>query len=62
VEAVVPYRGKVEGIVKQIVGGLKSGISYCGALNIEELRANAEFVQITGSGKAESTFHDVSPL
>lgn len=59
VEAVVPYKGKVEGIIKQLVGGLKSGISYCGGRNIEELRVNAEFVRITGSGKIESTAHDV---
>lgn len=60
VEAVVPYKGKVDGIIKGLVGGLKSGISYCGANTIEGLRQNAEFVRITGSGKAESTHHDVS--
>jgi len=59
VEAVVPYRGKVEGIIKQIVGGLKSGISYCGGMNLEDLKKNAEFIQITGAGKIESTHHDV---
>jgi len=59
VEAIVPYKGRVDGIIKQLVGGLKSGISYCGAKNIEELKKNAEFIQITGSGKIESTHHDV---
>eukprot|EP01114_Cavostelium_apophysatum_P014040 TRINITY_DN3535_c0_g1_i1.p1 TRINITY_DN3535_c0_g1~~TRINITY_DN3535_c0_g1_i1.p1 ORF type:complete len:490 (-),score=149.18 TRINITY_DN3535_c0_g1_i1:56-1525(-) len=60
VEAVVPYKGRVDGIIKQLVGGLKSGISYCGAKNIEELRKNAEFVRITNAGRSESTHHDVS--
>jgi len=59
VEAVVPYKGRVDGIIKNLIGGLKSGISYCGGKNIEELRTNAIFVRITNSGKAESTHHDV---
>eukprot|EP01119_Soliformovum_irregulare_P003627 TRINITY_DN1440_c0_g1_i1.p1 TRINITY_DN1440_c0_g1~~TRINITY_DN1440_c0_g1_i1.p1 ORF type:complete len:529 (-),score=186.16 TRINITY_DN1440_c0_g1_i1:88-1554(-) len=59
VEAVVPYKGRVDGIIRNLVGGLKSGISYCGARNIEEMRQNAEFVQITQSGRIESTSHDV---
>jgi len=62
VEAVVPYKGRVDGIIKQLVGGLKSGISYCGATNIAELRQNAEFIRITGAGKAESTHHDVDVI
>jgi len=59
VEAVVPYKGRVDGIIRNLVGGLKSGISYCGARNIQEMRTNAEFVQITTSGRIESTSHDV---
>jgi len=62
VEAVVPYRGAVAGIIKQLIGGLKSGISYCGGKNIDDLQKNAEFMRITGAGKAESTFHDVQLL
>jgi len=62
VEAVVPYKGRVDGIIKQLIGGLKSGISYCGAKNIQELKENAEFIRITGSGKIESTHHDVDVI
>jgi IMP dehydrogenase len=59
VEAVVPYRGHVREIVYQIVGGLRSGLSYGGAHTIAELQANAEFIQITPAGVRESGFHDV---
>jgi len=62
VEANVPYRGPVLDIVHQLVGGLRSGLSYAGAATIDELRANAEFVQITGAGQRESGPHDVDPL
>lgn len=54
VESYVPYRGKVEEVINQLVGGLKSGMSYCGARNIEELRRNARFIRITEAGAAES--------
>lgn len=60
VEAVVPYRGGVSGIIKQLVGGVCSGLSYCGAHNISELHVNAEFTRISGAGKAESGSHDVA--
>jgi len=59
VEAVVPYKGKLEGVLKQMIGGLKSGISYCGGKNMDDLKKNAEFIAITNSGKIESTHHDV---
>ena len=62
VEAVVPYRGDVAEILHQLVGGLCSGMSYCGAKTLEELRDKAEFVRITSSGRAESGVHDVSVL
>ncbi len=58
VEAIVPYRGSVKDILKQLVGGLRSGISYCGATNLFELKQNAEFVFITNSGMIESKSHD----
>ncbi|MEM0121172.1 MAG: IMP dehydrogenase [Thermoprotei archaeon] len=54
VESYVPYRGKVEEVVNQLIGGLRSGMSYCGARNIEELRRNARFIRITEAGAAES--------
>eukprot|EP01096_Ripella_sp_DP13-Kostka_P000489 TRINITY_DN1052_c0_g1_i1.p1 TRINITY_DN1052_c0_g1~~TRINITY_DN1052_c0_g1_i1.p1 ORF type:complete len:516 (+),score=253.61 TRINITY_DN1052_c0_g1_i1:84-1550(+) len=62
VEAVVPYRGALVGIIKQLIGGLCSGISYCGGHNIEEMRRNAEFMRITGAGKQESGSHDVTQI
>jgi len=54
VESYVPYRGKVEEVVNHLLGGLRSGMSYCGARNIEELRRNARFIRITEAGAAES--------
>jgi IMP dehydrogenase len=62
VEAVVPYRGEVADILHQLLGGLRSGMSYGGASTLEELHANAEFIRITDAGKEESGVHDVSVL
>jgi IMP dehydrogenase len=62
VEAVVPYRGSVKDILYQLVGGLRSGMSYIGAHNIPELWEQAEFIRITPAGKQESGAHDVSVL
>ncbi len=59
VEAVVPYRGTVSEILYQLVGGLRSGMSYGGARTIRELQENAEFIQITPAGVRESGPHDV---
>jgi IMP dehydrogenase len=60
VEAMVPYRGSVNDILQQLVGGLRSGMSYAGAETIEALWEKAEFVRITGAGLQESGAHDVS--
>lgn len=62
VEAVVPYRGPVREILHMLVGGLRSGLTYSGAADLEQLRENAEFVRITGAGMAESRHHDVDKL
>lgn len=59
VEAMVPYRGSTVEVLEQLVGGLRSGISYCGAKNIKEMQNNAEFIQITSAGRTESASHDV---
>jgi IMP dehydrogenase len=59
VEAMVPDRGPVKEVVYQLVGGLRSGLSYAGAATIAELWTNAEFVRITSAGKSESGAHDV---
>ena len=59
VEALVPFKGSAEEIIQQLVGGLKSGISYCGGCNIKEARQNAEFIRVTNAGIKESGPHDV---
>jgi len=59
VEAYVKYKGSVTPIIKKLVMGIKSGISYCGSVNIEELRENAEFIKMTKAGLSESLPHDV---
>lgn len=60
VEAVVPYRGSVFDILHQLLGGLRSGMSYAGAKTIEELQEKAEFIRITSAGREESGVHDVN--
>lgn len=62
VEALVPYKGSVKEIVSQLVGGLRSGISYCGGRSIAEMQANARFIRITSAGMNESKPHDVQML
>lgn len=62
VEAVVPYRGEVSDVLYQLVGGLRSGLSYGGAKNIIELQENAEFIEISPAGKQESGTHDVKKI
>jgi IMP dehydrogenase len=62
VEAVVPYKGALVDVVYQLVGGLRSGLSYAGARNIEDLWRAAEFVRITDSGMKESRAHDVERI
>ena len=59
IEAKVPYSGTVEEVAYQLVGGLKSGMGYCGAKDLMALRKNAHFVQITNAGLRESHPHDV---
>ncbi len=62
VEAMVPIRGPAADILHQLVGGLRSGLSYAGAGTLAELWANAEFIRITSAGKKESGAHDVQVL
>jgi IMP dehydrogenase len=59
IEGRVPYRGSVAMIVHQMVGGLKSGMGYCGCSTIAELQQKARFVRISGQGLRESHVHDV---
>jgi IMP dehydrogenase len=60
VEGRVPYKGAISASIQQLVGGLKSGMGYCGCNSIEELRKNARFVRITPAGLKESHVHDVT--
>jgi IMP dehydrogenase len=62
VEAMVPYKGSVVEIIRQLVGGVRSGLSYCGAKTINEMYENAEFIKITASGYKESQPHDVDVI
>jgi IMP dehydrogenase len=60
IEGKVAYKGPASGIIHQLVGGLKSGMGYLGAGNIDELQKRAKFVQISAAGLRESHVHDVS--
>ncbi|MBU0731111.1 MAG: IMP dehydrogenase [Proteobacteria bacterium] len=59
IEGKVPYRGPLSTTIYQLMGGLRSGMGYVGAKNIEELRKKAKFVKITAAGLRESHVHDV---
>lgn len=59
IEGRVPYRGPVGDVIYQIAGGIRSGMGYCGAATLEELRCDTEFLQITAAGYKESHPHDV---
>jgi len=59
IEGRIPFKGKLEGIVEQLMGGLRSGMAYCGCKTISELQRNAQFIQITSAGVSESHPHDV---
>ncbi len=60
IEGRVPYSGPLQKIVYQLVGGLRSGMGYCGVASIEELKTKTRFVRITNAGLQESHPHDVS--
>jgi IMP dehydrogenase len=59
VESIIPYKGPLKNVVESYIASLKSGLSYSGAKNIEELWKRAKFVQITFMGQRESGPHDV---
>jgi len=59
VEGRVPYRGTVAAMVHQLVGGVRSGMGYCGCQTIAELQQKARFVRLSGAGLRESHVHDV---
>ena len=60
VEGRVPYKGTLSDTVFQLMGGLRSGMGYCGAHTIRELHEKAEFIRITNAGLLESHPHDIS--
>ncbi|MCI8728507.1 MAG: IMP dehydrogenase [Clostridia bacterium] len=60
VEGRVPFRGSVQDVVFQLMGGLRSGMGYTGMATIEDLRTKAEFVKITSAALIESHPHDIS--
>ncbi len=59
VEGRVPYKGPLSQSVHQLIGGLRSGMGYCGCRNLSELRRKARFIRITSAGLRESHVHDV---
>jgi len=59
VAGLVPYKGSATDVLKTIIGGIRSGLSYAGARTFEELRKNAQFIKITPSGFRESNPHDI---
>lgn len=59
IESIVPYKGSVEDLITELIGGLRSGMSYTNSRTIKELQNSAEFIQITPAGRHESGPHDV---
>jgi IMP dehydrogenase len=59
IEGMVPYKGPLKDFLYQLMGGLRSGMGYCGAKNLSALRDNAEFIEITPAGLKESHPHDI---
>ncbi|MGB2016317.1 MAG: IMP dehydrogenase [Candidatus Puniceispirillum sp.] len=60
IEGQVPYKGAVDNVLHQLLGGLRAAMGYTGNANIADLQANANFLRITGAGLAESHVHDVT--
>ncbi len=60
IEGRVPYKGSLSSVIYQLIGGLRAGMGYVGAKNINELKLKAKFVRITPAGLKESHVHDVS--
>jgi len=59
IEGRVPYKGPLQPVIHQLMGGLRSSMGYTGCASIEEMRIKPEFVRVTGAGMAESHVHDV---
>lgn len=59
IEGRVPYKGELADVVYQLLGGLRSGMGYCGTPTIEDLQQNSKFIRITNAGLIESHPHDI---
>jgi IMP dehydrogenase len=59
IEGQVPYKGSLSALVDQLVGGVRSGMGYCGAANLKDLQENSKFIRISQAGLRESHVHDV---
>lgn len=59
IEGRIPYKGPLSDTIYQLIGGIRSGMGYCGTADLDELRENAQFVRMTGAGLRESHPHDV---
>jgi IMP dehydrogenase len=59
VEGYVAYRGSVAEVLRQCIAGFRSAMSYCGARTLDEMRASAQFIRMTGAGQKESGPHDI---
>ena len=59
IEGRVPYKGTLQEVMVQYIGGLRAGMGYCGAQNVEVLQETAQFVQITNAGMTESHPHNI---
>jgi IMP dehydrogenase len=59
IEGRVPYRGSLSNSVHQLLGGLRSGMGYCGAATLDELRTRTQFIRISAAGLSEGHVHDV---
>ncbi|MBI2050528.1 MAG: IMP dehydrogenase [Parcubacteria group bacterium] len=59
IEGVIPYRGRLKDVVHQLAGGIRSGMGYLGAANINELHQKAEFIKVTSAGTRESHPHNI---
>ncbi|OGW62381.1 MAG: hypothetical protein A2V83_08275 [Nitrospirae bacterium RBG_16_64_22] len=60
VEGRVPFKGPLSASVLQLIGGLRSGMGYCGCRRIEDLRRKGRFIRVTSAGLRESHVHDVT--
>ncbi len=62
VEALIPYKGRVSDVIYQLLGALRSGMSYCNAKTIPDLWKNAKFIRVTEAGFRESKSHNIEEL